>query len=194
MRSWDKPREPVKLPTTVDVVKKVSLIGDPGVGKTSLIRRFVLDQFSDDYLSTIGAKVTKKEMLIDVREQDLRIHLILMIWDVAGQKEYQQFHEMYLKGMEGVLAVCDLSRRNTFERLKDSLALVAKHAPGTPMVFMLNKCDLVDPSTVDLREVEALAGQKGVPILPTSAKTGLNVEATFSKLTMMIIRDWLAKR
>ena len=183
-----------RLPTTVDVVKKVCLIGDPGVGKTSLIRRFVLDQFSDDYLSTIGAKVTKKEMLIDVREQDLRIHLILMIWDVAGQKEYVQFHEMYLKGMEGVLAVCDLSRRTTFDRLKASLALVAQHAGDIPMVFMLNKCDLVDPSTVDLREMDALALQKGVPVLQTSAKTGLNVEAAFSKLTMMIIRDWLAKR
>jgi len=182
------------LPSSVDLVKKVSLIGDPGVGKTSLIRRFVLDQFSDDYLSTIGAKVTKKEKYIDVKEEDLRIHLILMIWDVAGQKEYQQFHEMYLQGMEGVLAVCDLSRRNTFDRLSDALALVAKHAPDIPMVFLLNKCDLVDPATVDLREVNAQAARKGIPVLPTSARTGQNVEVAFSKLTMLIIRDWLASR
>jgi len=182
------------LPTNVDLVKKVCLIGDPGVGKTSLIRRFVLDQFSDDYLSTIGAKVTKKEKLIDITPQDLRVHLILMIWDVAGQKEYRQFHEMYLKGMEGVMAVCDLSRQNTFDRLRDSMALVAKHAPGIPMVFLLNKADLVDWAAVDLRQVNELAAQNGIPVLPTSAKTGQNVEPVFSKLTMMIIRDWLAAR
>ncbi|MBM4247919.1 MAG: GTP-binding protein [Euryarchaeota archaeon] len=182
------------MPTNVELVKKVCLIGDPGVGKTSLIRRFVLDQFSDDYLSTIGAKVTKKEKLIDIKEHDLRVHLNLMIWDVAGQKEYQQFHEMYLKGMEGVLAVCDLSRRNTFERLKDSLRLVEKHAGSIPVVFMLNKADLVDLPALDLREVNALASQRGIPVLPTSAKTGQNVESSFSKLTMMIIRDWLATK
>ena len=182
------------MPTNVDLVKKVCLIGDPGVGKTSLIRRFVLDQFSDDYLSTIGAKVTKKEKFIDIKQEDLRVHLILMIWDVAGQKEYQQFHEMYLNGMEGVLAVCDLSRQNTFDRLRNAVQLVEKHAPGIPMVFLLNKADLVDVAAMDLREVNALAAQKGIAVLPTSARTGLNVEPAFSKLTMMIIRDWLASR
>ncbi len=178
----------------VDLVKKVCLIGDPGVGKTSLIRRFVLDEFSDDYLSTIGAKVTKKEKLVDVKQEDLRIHLVLMIWDVAGQKEYQQFHEMYLKGMEGVLAVCDLSRPNTFDRLQNALMLVEKHAGDIPMVFLLNKADLVDLAAIDLRQVNALAAQKGILVLPTSAKTGQNVEPAFSKLSMMIIRDWLAAR
>jgi small GTP-binding protein len=182
------------MPTNVDLVKKVCLIGDPGVGKTSLIRRFVQDRFSDDYLSTIGAKVTKKEKLIDVAQEDLRIHLVLMIWDVAGQKEYQQFHEMYLKGMEGVLAVCDLSRQNTFERLQNAMQLVEKHAGSIPMVFLLNKADLVDLEKVDLRSVNALAAKKAIPVLPTSAKTGHNVEPAFSKLTMMIIRDWLASR
>ncbi len=182
------------MPTNVELVKKVCLIGDPGVGKTSLIRRFVQDEFSDDYLSTIGAKVTKKEKFIDINQEDLRIHLVLMIWDVAGQKEYQQFHEMYLKGMEGVLAVCDLSRRNTFDRLQNALQLVEKNAGGIPMVFLLNKADLVDPATVDLRQVNALAAQKGIAVLTTSAKTGQNVEPAFSKLTMMILRDWLASR
>jgi len=182
------------LPTNVDLVKKVCLIGDPGVGKTSLIRRFVLDQFSDDYLSTIGAKVTKKEKLIDVKQEDLRIRLVLMIWDVAGQKEYQQFHEMYLKGMEGVLAVCDLSRPNTFDRLQNALTLVGKHAGNIPMVFLLNKADLVDLAAIDLGQVNALAAKKAIPVLPTSAKTGQNVEPAFSKLTMMIVRDWLASR
>ncbi len=179
------------MTTNVDLVKKVCLVGDPGVGKTSLIRRFVLDRFSDDYLSTIGAKVTKKEKLIDVKQEDLRIRLVLMIWDVAGQKEYRQFHEMYLGGMEGVLAVADLSRQNTFDRFQDALKLVEKHAANIPMVFLLNKADLIDPAAVDLRQVDALAAEKGIPVLPTSAKTGQNVEPAFSRLTMMIVRDWL---
>jgi putative ribosome biogenesis GTPase RsgA len=72
--------------------------------------------------------------------------------------------------------------------------LVEKHAGDIPVVFLLNKADLVDPEKVDLRQVNALAAQKSIPVLPTSAKTGQNVEPAFSKLSMMIIRDWLASR
>jgi len=178
----------------MDMVKKVCLLGNPGVGKTSLVRRFVTDQFDDKYLSTIGAKVTKKATVIDVPGSPMKINLILMIWDVAGNQEYPQFYDMYLKGMEGVLSVADLSRPATFEGLKGSIAHVARHAPGAPMVFLLNKSDLVDPTMVELADMMALAEQKGIPLLATSAKTGLNVEKAFEKLAEMIIADWARQR
>jgi GTPase SAR1 family protein len=75
------------LTTNVELTKKVCLIGDPGVGKTSLIHRYVLDLFDDSYLTTIGAKVTKKMVGLDVADCDLHVNLNLMIWDVAGKKE-----------------------------------------------------------------------------------------------------------
>lgn len=176
---------------SVELVKKVCLIGDPGVGKTSLIRRYVLDQFDDAYLSTIGAKVTKKTKLVDVPENDLKLTMNLMIWDVAGQKEYLQFHEMYLKGMEGVISVCDVTRKNTVESLKGSITMVNKHAGEVPIVFLLNKCDLVDPASINLKDIELVAVPRGIPILPTSAKNGLNVEEAFERLCNMIARRWI---
>lgn len=182
------------MTTTVDLVKKVCLIGDAGVGKTSLIRRFVLDLFEDKYLTTIGAKVTKKTMTINLPERDLHINLGLIIWDVAGQKEYKLFHEMYLKGMEGALVVADLTRQHTLFSLKDAVSMVERNAINIPVIFLLNKCDLAEPSSINLKDVRTLASQRNIPVLATSAKTGMNVELAFSQLGRMVVEAWLKKR
>ena len=182
------------MTAAVELVKKVCLIGDSGVGKTSLIRRFVLDLFEDKYLTTIGAKVTKKAMAVDLPERDLHVNLSLMIWDVAGQKEYKLFHEMYLKGTEGVLAVADLTRMNTFDSLKAAIHMADRTAVNIPMIFLLNKCDLAELSSIDLKDVRTLASQRDIPVMATSAKTGMNVELAFSQLGRMVVETWLKKK
>ena len=179
------------MTTNVELVKKVCLIGDPGVGKTSLIRRFVTDLFDDSYISTIGAKVTGKMMTLDYPEREIQVNLNLMIWDVSGQKEYKQFHEMYLKGMEGVLAVADLTRHNTFDSLKASIHLADSTGKTVPMIFLMNKCDLAEPKEDDLRDVRTLASQMNIPVLVTSAKTSMNVELAFNELARMVLDAWL---
>ena len=182
------------MTTNVELLKKVCLIGDPGVGKTSLIRRFVLDQFDDSYTTTIGAKVTKKKMTLYVPERDLQAELGLMIWDVSGQKDYQIFHEIYLNGMEGALVVADLSRQNTFSSLKGYMVMAERSGIDVPMVFLLNKCDIADPSGSDLKDVRTLASQSAIPVLATSALTGLNVELGFQKLGRMLLDGYLKKK
>jgi len=172
----------------------VCLIGDPGVGKTSLVRRFVTDLFDDHYLSTIGAKITKKGMVLDVPERELHIKLTLMIWDVAGQKEYRAFHEMHMKGMEGVIAVADLTRKNTFDSLKATIAMADRTGVNIPVVFLLNKCDLAEPSQSDLKDIRTLASQRLIPVLAVSAKTGLNVELAFERLSRMMVEAWAKKK
>jgi small GTP-binding protein len=177
-----------------ELIKKVCLLGDPGVGKTSLVRRFVTDLFDDSYLSTIGAKITKKGMELELADRGIRVKLTLMIWDVAGQKEYRAFHEMHMKGMEGVMAVADLTRKNTFESLKATLSMADRTDTKIPMVFLLNKCDLAEPSSSDLKDVRTLASMRDIPVLATSAKTGLNVEMAFQRLAEMMVEAWAKKK
>lgn len=180
--------------TSYEIMKKVCLLGDPGVGKTSLIHRFVTDLFDDNYISTIGAKITKKAIAIDIPERELQVKLILMIWDLAGQKEYRAFHEMHLKGMEGVLAVADLTRKNTTDSLKGALQMADRTGVDVPMVFMLNKADLAEPSDADLKDIRTLASGKSIPVLATSARTGLNVELAFQKLGRLMVEAWADKK
>jgi len=187
-------RVPVDMTTTVDLVKKICLMGDSGVGKTSLIRRFVLDVFDDSYTTTIGAKVTKKPTILYLPERDLQVNLGLIIWDVAGQRDYKMFHEVYLKGMEGALVVADLSRQNTFSGLKSIMTIADRAAANVPMIFLMNKCDLAEPSPDDLKDVRTLASQRGIPVLATSAKTGMNVELAFNQLGRKVVENWLEKK
>jgi small GTP-binding protein len=187
-------KRPLWMASTVELLKKVCLVGDSGVGKTSLIRRFVLDIFDDKWITTIGAKVTKKQLALDIPGRDLHVNLGLMIWDVSGQKEYRLFHEMYLKGMEGAIIVADLTRQNTFFSFKDAVSMIERNATNIPMIFLLNKCDLAEPSTVDLKDIRKLAGQSNIPVLATSAKTGMNVQLAFEQLGRKIVDAWMEKR
>jgi small GTP-binding protein len=184
----------VTATASYELMKKVCLLGDPGVGKTSLIRRFVTDNFDDHYISTIGAKITKKTIPIEIPARQLSVALILMIWDLAGQKEYMAFHEMHMKGMEGVLAVADLTRRNASDSLKGALAMADRMGVDVPMVFMLNKADLAEPSDEELKDIRKLAAQESIPVLATSAKTGLNVEQAFCRLGSEMVESWALRK
>jgi small GTP-binding protein len=175
----------------VDLVKKICLTGDPAVGKTSLIRRFVLDEYDDKYITTIGAKVTKKKLVVEFPDRAIRVNMSLMIWDVSGQKEYSQFQEMYLRGMEGVIAVADLTRKNTFAGLDAAIGLADRTGMDVPMIFLLNKCDLAEASYDELKDIRTMASQHGIPVLATSARTGTNVELAFEKMGHMVAGVWL---
>src|SRR3990172_5890618 len=97
------------------IKRKVLLLGDASVGKTSLIRRFVVDKFSDDYITTIGTKVTKRDLRLELGNRT--VDLSLMIWDVLGQKGYKGIQESAFRGARGVLLVYDLTRPETRETL-----------------------------------------------------------------------------
>ncbi|KYK30592.1 MAG: hypothetical protein AYK23_00955 [Candidatus Proteinoplasmatales archaeon SG8-5] len=167
------------------VKRKVLLLGDGAVGKTSLIRKFVTDKFDDKYITTIGTKVTKKDMRFKGPEGE--VLLTLLIWDVLGQKGYKAVQATSYKGGEGVLMVCDLTRKETLGSLKEYWMPELRKVTGeVPMVFVGNKCDLEDEREVSDGELGAMAGEFGSPHFISSAKTGENVETMFRSLGELV--------
>lgn len=163
------------------LTKKVALLGDWATGKTSLIRRFVLNMFDDAYIQTIGTKVSKKT--VKFYEQDEPVVVNLLIWDLLGQKEYHRIHKEAYRGVDGAILVCDLTRAETLESLAQywhpSLIEVAGNVP---VVVAGNKVDLKENAAFGSqeikREMRTLGLSDGMCYL-TSAKTGENVEQIF---------------
>jgi small GTP-binding protein len=166
-----------------EIVVKICLLGDPAVGKTSLIRRFVLDQFSDNYLTTIGAKVLKKTVHIKTETADRDV--TLMIWDLMGQKEYEFLQSTYYKGAQGALFVCDVTRKETLMNVRNWMNGMERITGKVPALLAANKYDLPDKKVTD-KDIKEFSQDNSVDFFNTSAKSGDNVEAAFSKLASMI--------
>ena len=164
---------------------KICLVGEGAVGKTCLIRRFIQDQFDDRYISTLGAKVSKKEIRVDGPNGGIDVDMT--IWDIMGEKGFRELlKEAYFHGAQGVLAVCDLTRKETLDDLGDWVAAVVKVTGNVPIAYLGNKYDLKDQMVVSRADLQGAAQAHGSPYLFTSAKTGENVEVAFSKLAQMI--------
>lgn len=162
----------LKTPTTIQ--KKICLLGDFAVGKTSLVRRFVEGRFDDRYLSTIGVKVSRRVLTRPYGAMNL------MIWDLAGSEEFKE--TTYLQGTAGALIVCDLTRRSTLETLINYATNLYAISKGVPLVFIGNKVDLSEQIVIKERELKTIAEDFGSPYVFTSAKAGTQVEIAFNLL------------
>ena len=164
---------------------KICLVGEGAVGKTCLIRRFIHDQFDDRYISTLGAKVSKKEIQVDANGRPVDVDMT--IWDIMGEKGFRELlKEAYFHGAQGVLAVCDVTRMDTLTDLDEWVAAVVKVTGKIPVEFLGNKADLKDEQAVAAADLEAAAKSHEAPFLFTSAKTGENVEQAFAQLATLI--------
>ena len=172
----------VGMTETKELIKKICLLGDAAVGKTSLIRRYVYSSFEDKYITTIGTKVTKKSLVFKHPSQDMKVRISLLIWDILGQKEYSRLHPVYYQGAEGALVVCDATRPSTIKSLEEWGVGFQKTVGSVPLVFLINKVDLVDRDTFDMTEAQAIADKYNARLYFTSAKTGENVEKAFLDL------------
>jgi len=169
----------------LDVKKKICVLGDGSVGKTSLIRRFVVDEFSDEYISSMGAKVSKKDVemvFFEGEENETRMHFILSIWDTIGQVTMPTVISKYIKASTGAILVCDLTRDITLENLEEWVRLLFNITGKIPIAFFANKCDLVEQCDFDIDDLEFLANKHDAPFFTTSAKTGTNVETGFGEI------------
>lgn len=167
---------------------KICLVGDVGVGKTSLIRRYVIDVFDDKYIATIGTKVTKKEIDFKDPRTGENMRLTLLVWDIMGQPSFREvLREAYFYGAEGALAVCDVTSKESLGELRYWVKAMTSTTGEVPIVFLGNKCDLKNDMRMTIQDIEAFASKQGSPALLTSAKTGYNVENAFSVLVDMIM-------
>jgi len=163
--------------------KKICMLGAFAVGKTSLVRRFVEDSFSDRYVTTIGVKVMKKQLTHADRD------VTLMLWDLHGDDAFQTVQSSYLRGSSGLLLVADGTRAETVAVAQRLLERATGEAElDVPFLLLINKADL--KADWDL-EASALDEQlAGWTVLETSAKTGDGVEQAFEILTdLMMERD-----
>lgn len=173
------------LQPLISVSKKICLLGDFAVGKSSLMRRFVYDRFDDKYLSTIGVKVSRKTIMTpkgsDVAE------LNMMIWDLAGSEEFTPIRASYFGGAAGAVLVCDLTRTETLDHLEAYVNDFYRVRPNTKIVIAANKVDLSDQLLLDSQAVADVAGRLNAPYFMTSAKVGDDVDTMFRHLGQLII-------
>lgn len=160
------------------IAKKVLLVGNFGVGKTSLIRRFVLNEFSEDYISTIGVRVSKK--VVEYQNETIK----LMIWDVAGTNGDEKIPKAYFLGAHAAMFVFDVSREETYFNIDQNLQMVKDLSGLENITIVGNKKDLLSKE-----ELETVVKQVSIGIdLITSAKEGSNVEDAFMKLTAQTLK------
>lgn len=166
------------------IQKKICLLGDFAVGKTSLVRRYVEGSFSDKYLSTIGIKISRKLL---AREN---YQLNLLIWDLAGGDEFSGHDKNYLRGASGALLVCDITRPETFPILSKYAQQLEEVSPQAVMVAAANKADMLTQNhSSNAAKLESTLSPLDCQYLPTSAKTGENVENLLNLLADKIVKE-----
>ena len=165
------------------IQKKICLIGDFSVGKTSLVRRFVEGRFEDKYLSTIGVKISRKTLSRNTHQ------LNLIVWDLAGGEGFSGYPASYLRGAAGAFLVFDLTRPKTLESIRSYQEQFLAENPNAALVTLGNKVDLMDEAHTGKTFLETAAAQIKPPHLFTSAKTGENVEAAFDLLADFVVAD-----
>jgi small GTP-binding protein len=161
--------------------KKICLLGAFGVGKTSLIRRYVDTIFSDSYLTTVGVKIDKKVVTVGTEQ------MALILWDIAGEDEVAAVRVSYLRGAAGYLLVVDGTRPETLEVTASIQTRIQGELGVVPFLVLLNKADLQEDWALPADRIEALEAA-GWNFRRTSAKTGMGVEAAFEELAGRVAR------
>ncbi len=180
-----------KVEDMFEIRKKICLLGEAGVGKTSLINRFVLNSFDDKYLPSMGTKISKKKICIPITDEtgkSVETSVTLAIWDVIGQQELHSLVLKYFKDSDGGLMVVDASRPETIGFARNWITSFFNVAGKVPILIVINKIDLIDIDTFDLKPFEELISEFGTSYIFTSAKSGANVTTGFNKIIDSMIQ------
>ena len=165
---------------------KVIILGEAGVGKTSLVKKFISKQFSSDYRASIGTNMFIKDIEVEFNDKIDRISI--QLWDIAGQERWIKMRSIYYAGSQAALLVGDLSRKRTFEQIeKFWYPDLIDHCGHIPFILIANKSDI--NHEISEKEVESFRKElNAITVLYTSAKTGENVEKAFKSISKQVIQ------
>lgn len=163
----------------IEKTRKICMLGDFAVGKTSLVARFVTQAFSDKYLTTVGVKVDTK--VVALHEGSVK----LVLWDIAGKNALDSVKLSYLRGAHGLVLVADGTRETTLRSALFLLNQARSEIGPVPAILMVNKFDRIDDWEITpsaLMEV-----RRSLPLFESSANTGEGVEEAFLTLTRSVL-------
>ncbi|XP_072044136.1 ras-related protein Rab-35 [Amphiura filiformis] len=171
-----------------DHLFKLLIIGDSGVGKSSLLLRFADNTFSGTYITTIG--VDFKIRTIDVNGEKVK----LQIWDTAGQERFRTITSTYYRGTHGVIVVYDVTSAESFVNVKRWLHEIEQNCDVVSRILVGNKNDCPEKKVVETDDATKFAEQMGIQLFETSAKENINVEEMFNAITELRLQQKKRKR
>ncbi|SGZ57884.1 CIC11C00000004958 [Sungouiella intermedia] len=164
-----------------DMIMKLLLVGDSGVGKSCLLLRFVEDKFNPSFITTIG--IDFKIRTIESKGKKIK----LQVWDTAGQERFRTITTAYYRGAMGIVLIYDVTDARTFENVENWFQTVTQHANDDAQIFLVgNKLDDEENRQVSREQGQQLAQKLNIPFLEASAKTNDNVESIFYELAGII--------
>ena len=166
-----------------DFIFKICLLGEANVGKTSLVYRFIKNMFKEDFKSTLGVNLLKKDVEIEGKVVSTQI------WDLGGQESFKSLRKLYLQGAHGALIIYDSTKKITFEKVEEWVQNFRDTRENEPLLLIGNKIDLKSKIKVDEKEAREFAEKNKMTFLLTSAKTGDNVEKAFKDLIRTILAN-----
>eukprot|EP01121_Diplochlamys_sp_Union-15-3_P017484 TRINITY_DN6162_c0_g1_i1.p1 TRINITY_DN6162_c0_g1~~TRINITY_DN6162_c0_g1_i1.p1 ORF type:complete len:203 (-),score=29.54 TRINITY_DN6162_c0_g1_i1:45-653(-) len=180
----EAPKTGGKVTENGEILYKILLIGDSGVGKSSLLLRFSDDMFTETFISTIGVDFKIKTLVVDGLE------IKLQIWDTAGQERFRTITSSYYRGSHGIIVVYDITNMETFNNVQKWLQEIERFACHNVVKLLIgNKCDLVGERKVGYDTAKELADQINVAFLETSAKDSTNVNNAFNDLAKSLVKN-----
>ncbi len=170
-----------------DFIRKILLLGEGGVGKTSIINRYIHMTFSDQYFMTIGAQFAVS--IVHVKKYDKRVKL--SIWDLAGEQRFNFVQASYFKGLKGSFVVFDVTNKRSFKMVPNWLNSIKENSTEDPIIFLVgNKIDLED-RVISREEAEAFAKEHNLEYYETSAKEGIGINEIFENMAAKLVEKWM---